>query len=64
MVARTIVRRDHQLEVLRIAALMAHISGGVSQHERNVLAHLARGFDLDSSAVEKALVEAEDILKE
>ena len=64
MVARTIVRRDHQLEVLRIAALMAHISGGVSEHERDVLMHLARGFDLDSSAVEKALLEAETILKE
>ena len=64
MVARTIVRRDHQLEVLRISALMAHISGGVSDHERNVLEHLARGFDLDSGAVEKALVEAEAVLKE
>ena len=30
MVALTITRRDHQIEVLRIAALMAHISGGVS----------------------------------
>src|SRR3954470_5879104 len=43
MVARTITRRDHQLEVLRIAALMAHISGGVSDHERDVLEHLGRG---------------------
>ena len=30
MVARTITKSEHQLEVLRIAALMAHISGGVS----------------------------------
>ena len=64
MVARTIVRRDHQLEVLWIAALMAHISGGVSTHERNVLEHLARGFDLESSAVDKAMNEAEAVLKE
>jgi len=64
MVARTIVRRDHQLEVLRIAALMAYISGGVSTHERHVLEHLARGFDLDSTAVERALIEAESVLKE
>ena len=64
MVARTIVRRDHQLEVLRISALMAHISGGVSDHERSVLEHLARGFDLDSDAVARALTEAETVLKE
>jgi tellurite resistance protein len=63
MVARTITRRDHQLEVLRIAALMAHISGGVSASEREVIDHLARGFDLDAPAVERALSEAEGALK-
>ena len=62
MVARTIVRRDHQLEVLRIAALMAHISGGVSQQERDVLDHLGRGFDLDISVVDSALRDAAKIL--
>ena len=62
MVARTIVRRDHQLEVLRIAALMAHISGGVSQQERDVLEHLRRGFDLDAGAVDLALSEAKAML--
>src|SRR5215813_7380541 len=64
MVARTIVRRDHQIEVLRIAALMAYISGGVSAHERKVLEHLARGFDLDNAAVENAMREAEAVLRE
>jgi tellurite resistance protein len=63
MVARTIVRRDHQLEVLRIAALMAHISGGVSSHERAVLEHLGRGFDLDMGAVDSALSEAASVLE-
>lgn len=63
MVARTITRRDHQIEVLRIASLMAHISGGVSDPERAVLDHLSRGFDLESAAVEHALVEAETVLK-
>ncbi len=63
MVARTITRRDHQLEVLRIAALMAHISGGVSESERVVLDHLARGFDLDAAAVDRALGEAEGALR-
>jgi tellurite resistance protein len=63
MVARTIVRRDHQIEVLRIAALMAHISGGVSQHEREVLEHLGRGFDLDAGAVDSALRDAASVLE-
>lgn len=63
MVARTITRRDHQLEVLRIAALMAHISGGVSDPERQVLEHLARGFDLEQDTVDNALTEAESVLK-
>ena len=63
MVARTITRRDHQLEVLRIAALMAHISGGVSAHEREVLEHLGRGFDLDVGAVDSALTEAAAVLE-
>lgn len=63
MVARIITRRDHQLEVLRIAALMAHISGGVSDQERSCLDHLARGFDLDAGAVDRALTEAEAALR-
>ena len=63
MVARTITRRDHQFEVLRIAALMAHISGGVSDAEREVLDHLSRGFHLDADAVVRALTEARAVLK-
>ncbi|MFO0763162.1 MAG: tellurite resistance TerB family protein [Byssovorax sp.] len=63
MVAKTINRRDHQLEVLRIAALMAHISGGVSDQERGCLYELARGFDLDAGAVDRALAEAEAALR-
>jgi len=64
MVARTITKRDHQQEVLRIAALMAHISGGVSEQERTVMDQLARGFDLGADAVEQALSQAEAVLKE
>jgi tellurite resistance protein len=63
MVARTVTRMDHQLEVLRIAALMAHISGGVSESERSVLEQLARGFHLEESSVQRALDEAEAALK-
>jgi tellurite resistance protein len=63
MVARTITRRDHQQEVLRIAALMAHISGGVSGQERSVLESLAAGFELESSAIDQALEQAQAVLK-
>jgi tellurite resistance protein len=63
MVARTITRKDHQLEVLRIAALMAHISGGVSEEERRVLEALAKGFSLPGESVGEALDQAEAALK-
>lgn len=62
MVARTVTRIDHQMEVLRIAALMAHISGGVSEPERAVLEQLTRDFDLDADALAQALREAEAAL--
>src|SRR5262245_63018162 len=63
MVARTITRSDHQHEVLRIAALSAHISGGVSDSERDVMVELAKGFDLEPAAVQSALDQAEAALK-
>ena len=63
MLSRTIAKRSHQLDVLRIAALMAHISGGVSEKEREVLHYLARGFDLEPGAVDTAIREAEAALK-
>jgi tellurite resistance protein len=63
MVARSITRKDHQVEVLRIAALMAHISGGVSEEERKVIDVLAKDFSLDSDEVEQALTQAEAALK-
>jgi len=62
MVSRTISRRDHQNEVLRIATLMAHIAGGVGEAQRKVLEALVRCFDLDSGAVDSALREAERAL--
>lgn len=62
MVARTITKPEHQFEVLRIAALMAHISGGVSEQERSVLDQLARGFGLAHDSVQEALTESEGVL--
>ena len=61
-VSRMIQRRDHQNEILRIAALMAHVSRGVDEGERVVLEKLARAFDLDAGAVDRALHEAEAAL--
>lgn len=57
-VARAIYRRDHQVEVLRIGALMAHMGGGISQPERDVLELFAKGFDLPSGAVDHAIEQA------
>jgi tellurite resistance protein len=57
MVARSIARQDHGLEVLRVAALLAYVSGGVSDVERTVLDRLARAPGLDAGATSSALSE-------
>lgn len=53
---------EHQQEVLRIAALMAHISEGVKDSEREVLLGLAAGFGLGQEAVNTALSQAKAAL--
>lgn len=58
MIAKSIAREDQAREVLRIAALLAQVSGGVSQLERDVLAKLARELKLDLAAVDAAVKEA------
>lgn len=64
MVARAIVRPEHAREVLRVAALLARASGGISALEREVLSKLAREFKLDAEALEIALDEAARALEE
>ncbi|HEY6079651.1 MAG TPA: hypothetical protein VIW29_12640 [Polyangiaceae bacterium] len=64
MVSRSIVREDQAREVLRIAALLAHVSGGVSTIEREVLAKLALELKLDESAVDAAVKEAGNAIAE
>jgi tellurite resistance protein len=64
MVSRSIVREDQAREVLRIAALLAHVSGGVSDVERDVLSKLALELKLDDSAVEAAVNEAGNAIAE
>jgi tellurite resistance protein len=62
MVSKSIVREDQAREVLRIAALLAHVSGGVSSVERDVLNKLGGELKLDGAAVDAAVKEAETAL--
>jgi tellurite resistance protein len=64
MVSRSIVREDQAREVLRIAALLAHVSGGVSEVERVVLSKLALELKLDENAVDAAVKEAGNAIAE
>jgi tellurite resistance protein len=64
MVARGIQRNDHAREVLRVASLVAHVSGGVSDVERSVLERLGSALGLDGAAMASALSEAQAALSE
>jgi tellurite resistance protein len=58
MVSRAITNREQQREVLRMAGLLANVSGGVSQVEREMLGKLAAAFDLAPDDVDAALAAA------
>lgn len=60
--ARTIGKADLQREVLRVAALIAQVSGGVSEVELGVMRKLAEAFGLEASVVELSIAEAERVL--
>ena len=62
MVSTVVSSDEHKLEVLRIAALMAHISGGVDASEADIMAKLASGFGLADDAVETAVAQAKAAL--
>ena len=62
MVSGVVEDEEHKLEVLRIAALMAHVSGGVHATERDILDKLAQGFGLSPDAVQQALDHAQRAL--
>lgn len=62
-VAATVRSPEHKLEVLRIAALMAHVSGGVADSELTVLQQLARDFGLEEDSVQTALDQAAQALQ-
>ena len=59
MVARAVERPDQAREVLRVAALLAHASGGVSAAELGLLQQLAGELGLGPETVTEALGEAE-----
>jgi len=64
MVARSIAREDHGREVLRVAALLAYVSGGVSDVERSVLDKLALALGLNAQATATALSEVASALSD
>lgn len=62
VVARTVARPEAQHEVLRVSALIAQISGGISDVERATMDKLAAGFGLAKESVEGAIRVAQDAL--
>jgi tellurite resistance protein len=63
IVSRAVTRPDHRSEVLRVAALVAHVSGGVSDPERGVMDKLAAALALESADVERAISDARAALQ-
>jgi tellurite resistance protein len=62
VVAKTVAKPEQQREVLRVAALIGYISGGVSEIERATMAKLAAAFGLGADAVDSAVAEAQRAL--
>ena len=61
-VGRQVWRHEHAHEVLRIAALLAMSSDGLSGVERAVLAQLAAAMKLDGAAVQQVIADVTDAL--
>ncbi len=64
IVTRSVVRPEHRSEVLRVAALVAQISGGVSAPERALMEKLAVGLELSNSDVDQAIEGATSALSD
>lgn len=58
VIVGTVGKVEQQREILRVAALIGHISGGVSDVERAVMQRLSDGFGLDPGEVDRAIVDA------
>lgn len=63
MVSNVIRNDEHALEVLRIAALMAYISGGVDDTERAVMVKLSGQLGLPDDTVDQAIEQAKTALE-
>jgi tellurite resistance protein len=61
--ARTATKREHALEVLRIAALLAQASDEVSPVEREVLVKIATGCGLEAREVDRALHDVREAIR-
>ncbi len=59
MVGKSITRPEHGEEVIRIAGLLAHVSAGVSEVERDVLVKMCSRFGLQADTLDKVMVEVE-----
>jgi tellurite resistance protein len=55
--AAAVPKKEHAVEVLRIAALLADASEGVSAVEREVLTKIAAGCGLEEGEVDRALAD-------
>jgi tellurite resistance protein len=64
MVTKGIARSEHAREVVRVATLIAHVSGGVSPAERAFVGKLAASLNLDAKATEAALAEVTQALSQ
>jgi tellurite resistance protein len=62
-IARVVTKREHALEVLRIAALLAQTTDDVSPVEREVLGKIAAACGLPAGEVEHALRDVRDALR-
>jgi hypothetical protein len=62
VVAKTVIKPEQQREVLRVAALIGYISGGVSDVERTAMGKLGSAFGLGADAVDAAIGEAQRAL--
>ncbi len=61
-VTSVVSKKEHAVEVLRIAALLAQASNDVSAVERQTLEKLASRWDLGAGAVDGALADVKDAL--
>lgn len=58
ILAHAVTRPEHRSEVLRVAALVAHVSGGVSDPERTVMEKLAARLGMGPGDVDRAIRDA------